>query len=104
MLSVGLSTLLPYKPLTGPGKRTLEPLETIQPSRWLLGRSLNPGSQLGPPLSGGWWLHFLDLQFSLFRLHVSGLQDEAADASREGKGRGQSCPFPTLLSPERSPR
>lgn len=101
-LSMGLSTLLPYKPLTGPGKRTLEPLETTQPSPWLLGRSLNPGGQLGPPLtlSGGRRLHFLDLHFSLLlRLHVSGLQDEARRARR-----GRSSPFLTLPSPSEEPR
>lgn len=66
-------------------------------SPWLLGKSPNPGSQLGPPLSGGWRLTFLDLQFSLFRLHVSGLQGEAY---REEGGRAYSLLSPP---PERRP-
>lgn len=63
-------------------------------SPWLLGKSPNPGSQLGPPLSGGWRLPFLDLQFSLFRLHVSGLQGEAY---RAGKRVVRPIPYSPLL-------
>lgn len=100
MLSVGLSTSLPHKPLNGPRKRTVEPLETAQPSPWLLGGSVDPRNQLGPSLtlSGGRRLHFLDLQFYLFRPHVSGLQDKACRA-----GKRVVSTFPTLPSPREEP-
>lgn len=61
---------------------------------------MDPGNQLGPPLTliGGRRLHFLDLQFYLFRPHVSGLQDKACRAGKRAVGT-----FLTLPSPREEP-